>query len=351
MCAPVLWIPRGSALFALLVGLLGACVGARTSPGLVLSAGVQEPLTVERPAMGTIFRIVVWGQKGSGRAAAIEAAFEEIAELERVLTDYDSQSEARQATGHGTEWVAISPLLAQALQHGRLLALQTNGLVDPTVGPLTRLWRRSARQGTLPDPGLLSAALERVGFEFLELKTAPDHLRCLKKGMRLDFGAYGKGLAVDQAFELLRARGFNSILVDGGGDLRVGAAPPGKSGWLVRLEARRGDGAQIAIQERALATSGNRFQTVRIEGSSHGHIIDPRTGLGISTSRGVTVAADTACAADGWATALCIVGGEGLARLPAGMGARLVEGKVRDGLREVRFPGKNSSSQGPEEFQ
>lgn len=349
MCAPMLWIPRGLTLFVLLVVFLGACVGATDSPGLILSAGAQEPFAVERPAMGTIFRIVVWGKRGSGRADAIEAAFEEIAELERVLTDYDSQSEARQATGHGTEWVAISPPLALALQRGRKLVLQTNGLVDPTVGPLTRLWRRSTRQGTLPDPGLLTAALERVGFEFLELKTAPDHMRCLKEGMRLDFGAYGKGLAIDQAFELLQARGFNSILVDGGGDMRVGAAPPGKSGWLVRLEARRRDGAQIAIQDRALATSGNRFQTVRIKGISHGHIIDPRTGLGISSSRGVTVAADSACAADGWATALCIAGVEGLARLPAGMGARLVEGEDRADLTVVRFPDKDSPSRGQEE--
>ena len=338
MCAPVLWIPWSSALCALLVTVLGACVGATNAPESLLSAGGQESFTVERPAMGTIFRIVVWGKKGSGRATAIDDAFEKIAELEKVLTDYDAQSEARQATGHGTAWVAISPPLAQALQRGRVLVLQTNGMVDPTVGPLTRLWRRSARQGSLPDPDLLKVALERVGFEFLELRTAPDHMRCLKEGMRLDFGAYGKGLAIDQAFDLLRARGFNSVLVDGGGDLRVGAAPPGKSGWLVRLEARHGDGAQIAIQDRALATSGNSFQTVRIEGDSHGHIIDPRTGLGISSSRGVTVAADSACAADGWATALCIVGVEGLAQLPAGMGARLVEGKDRADLTVVRFP-------------
>jgi thiamine biosynthesis lipoprotein len=276
--------------------------------------------------MGTEFSMVVWGPEGSGRAAALQRAFARVREIERLLTDYDPKSEARQVTLGTGQWRPISPILVEALAHGRALAEQTKGLVDPTVGPLTRLWRRSVRQQTLPEPARLEQTRRTVGFEHLEFMGNPDRLRCSVEDMRLDFGAFGKGMAIDQAFEILRAAGFMSVLVDGGGDLRVGAAPPGRAGWSVGLEAQEGDQTVVLIHDRALATSGIRFQQVEIEGRVYGHIIDPRTGLGIRTPRVATVAASTACRADGWATALCILGQEGLTLLPEGAGARILEG-------------------------
>ena len=329
----VLWIPRPrAALFAWMLGLPGACV----APDALFEgdSGVS-PLTVTGPAMGTEFSMVVWGPEGSGRAAALQRAFARVRELERVLTDYDPKSEARQVTLGAGPWRPISPILAEALAHGRALAEQTKGLVDPTVGPLTRLWRRSVRQQSLPEPARLEQTRRAVGFEHLEFMGNPDRMRCSVEDMRLDFGAFGKGMAIDHAFEILRAAGFRSVLVDGGGDLRVGAAPPGKAGWSVGLEAQEGDQTVVLIHDRALATSGIRFQKVEIEGRVYGHIIDPRTGLGIRTPRVATVAASTACRADGWATALCILGQEGLTLLPEGAEARILE---VDGGEHTEYP-------------
>lgn len=286
----------------------------------------QSPtaLRLQLPAMGTVFTIVVWAPEDSEREASVQRAFARVTALEKILTDYDARSEARQVTQHAHEWVPISDLLAEALRKGQQLHQETDGRVDPTAGTLTRLWRRAVRQQELPGPEVLNAALACVGMD--KLVVAPGRLRCKQSGMRLDFGAFGKGLAIDHAFESLWREGFRSILVEGGGDLRVGMPPPHQpAGWMIQIETMPGHRATVTLQNRALASSGNRFQSILLNGRDFGHIIDLSTGLGTDGSLGASVVAATACQADGWATALCIWGKPGLAHLPPGLQARIVK--------------------------
>ena len=106
-------------------------------------------------------------------------------------------------------------------------------------------------------------------------------------------------------FEIIQKHGISSQLVDAGGDLRLGAPPPGSEGWRI---ARESDVA--FLKNTALATSGGRFQFVVIDGVRYAHIVDPRTGLGMTGLQTVHVMAPTAMEADALATAVILLGKE-----------------------------------------
>jgi thiamine biosynthesis lipoprotein len=125
--------------------------------------------------------------------------------------------------------------------------------------------------------------------------------------MRVDLGGLAKGYAVDEALAVLRELGYSRAMVDGGGDLAVSDAPPGKPHWEVQVEAATGQ--VLSLRHAAVATSGDVYQFVEVDGVRYSHIIDPRKGLGITNRVQVSVVADHCMKADAWASAICVLGG------------------------------------------
>jgi thiamine biosynthesis lipoprotein len=152
--------------------------------------------------------------------------------------------------------------------------------------------------------------------------------------MRLDLGAIAKGYAVDEALDVLRERGITRALVSGGGDMAASEAPPGAKGWriaLSQLEESNGPAREfVLLRHRALATSGDLFQHVEIDGVRYSHIVDPRTGIGLTGPSLVIVIARDCTTADSLSTALSVLGTE--------PGLRLAE-KKEACARVVRKPG------------
>ena len=115
-----------------------------------------------------------------------------------------------------------------------------------------------------------------------------------KPKMKLDLGGIAKGYAADQALAVLKSQGVVSALVDASGDLAIGAAPPGQQGWkigIAPLEAGSPPSRFLMLAECGVATSGDAWQFVEIDGHRYSHIIDPHTGIGLTTRSSVTVIA------------------------------------------------------------
>jgi FAD:protein FMN transferase len=260
--------------------------------------------------MGTPCTITLYANSEAQAAAASARAFDHIASLEATLSDYRENSEAmrvfRQAPG---EWHQVSSDLATILAACQILHETTDGAFDPTLGPLTQLWRATVKSGKLPDPQTLEAARHRSGMDHLEVDRTLALVRFDRAGMRPDFGAIGKGLAADGAMAILSDSGHPAALIDFGGDLLAGDPPPtAPDGW--RIEIRNGIGRpyQIDLANMAVATSGDLEQFVEIAGVRYSHIIDPRTGLGLTERRAATVLAPTGAEADALASAACVLG-------------------------------------------
>lgn len=292
----------------LLSAVLAGCAGPR--PG-------AEPLArweFAQPQMGLPFRIVVYADDDAKARAGAEAAFARIAALNDLLSDYDTDSELNRLSrtaGEGRA-VPVSPDLWRVLERAQALAARTDGAFDVTVGPLVSHWRKARRERRLPDPARLAAASAAVGWTRLRLDPAARTATLLAPDMKLDLGGIAKGYAIDEALRVLHARGLHRALVSGGGDMAAGEAPPGRPGWRIEIAPLDLPGAPpprfVLLRHGALATSGDVFQRLEIDGVRYSHIVDPKTGLGLTDHSLVTVIAPDCLTADSLATAVSVLG-------------------------------------------
>lgn len=224
----------------------------------------------------------------------------------------------------GAGWVEIDEEMERFLDVSGSLHFLSQGVLDVTALPLLRLWDYKAAVPRVPSHEEIAAARRLVGWHKLE--RAPGRVRLPEVGMGLDFGGWGKEYAVDAVAGLAREHGLVCALVDFGRDLCAVGAAPGKPGWHVGLEDPAHPGeccwASLALQDRAVACSGDYARGFTIDGRRYGHIIDPRTGMPAANDvRQVTVIASSCLQAGALSTTAFILGPEaGLRRLQETMG-------------------------------
>lgn len=285
-----------------------------------LSMEAQAPVASHRqlsrfefaePHMGTEFRILLYAADADAARAAAREAFDKIAFLETIMSDYREDSEISRLTDRSVDSkikMPVSEELWRVLSFAREVSKRSEGAFDITAGPLTKIWRRAFRQKELPGPQEIEAALEVSGYKNLEIYKNKT-VRLKKTGMRLDLGGIAKGFAVDEAMKILQQHGFTIALVDGGGDMLAGDAPPGTMGWLIEkpISAEEDTSTEkIILKNAAMATSGATYQFLEQDGKRYSHIIDPRSGMGVTSRQLITVTAPTCMEADAWATAMSV---------------------------------------------
>ncbi|MPY88457.1 MAG: FAD:protein FMN transferase [Luteitalea sp.] len=262
--------------------------------------------------MGTMVRIVLYAPNEATATRAARAAFERVAALDRTLSDYRPDSElSRLSARAGLGPVPTSHDLLRLLETAQRVAEGTDGAFDVTVGPLSRLWREASRTREAPSPRALSAAKAHVGYRYLRLEKRAGTVALDRPGMRLDVGGIGKGFAADEALKVLAAHGVRRALIAASGDIVVGDPPPERSGWTISLDVpQRKRRSRILLRNAAVSTSGDAEQFVVIDDVRYSHIVDPRSGLGLTPSRQATVVAPSGTASDSLATAVCVLGAD-----------------------------------------
>lgn len=289
-------------------------------------AGPADPLRFEFESkhMGTTFRVVLYAPDEKAARTAADAAFARVAALDGIMSDYKRDSELNRLcaafkTAIG-EPVKVSDDLFAVLAKAREVSEASGGAFDVTVGPVVQLWRQARRTGQLPDKDELAAALAKVGYKNVQLDPAGKTVKLLTPGMQLDLGGIAKGYAADQALHLLKDKhGITRALVAAGGDITCGDPPPGKDAWAVDIApiAKSQKPRHLKLANASVSTSGDIEQFVEIGGVRYSHIVDPKTGLGLTGRRSVTVVARTGTAADSMTKAVML--------MPAGTGMALVE--------------------------
>ena len=155
----------------------------------------------------------------------------------------------------------------------------TQGILDPTMLPLMRLWNYKADAPRIPTSGEVDAARALVGWK--KVQRVPGKIYLPEAGMALDFGGFGKEYAVDITAQIAAQHGIKHALVDFGHDLRAVGAPPGRAAWHIGLEDPQKPGTSagsMAIVGKGVASSGDYIRRFVINGKRYGHIVDPRTG-------------------------------------------------------------------------
>lgn len=270
----------------------------------------------ESPHMGTLFRVVLYASGDSVARAAAHSSFERIEILDSLFSDYKENSElSRLSSRSGTgRFIKVSAPLFEVLNKAQILAKQTGGAFDVTVGPYVKLWREmwSDEKPRLPDKTILGKVSQSVGYQHIKLDRSSLSVFLGQPNMLLDLGGIAKGYAADEALRILREFGIHSALVDAGGDITVGNAPPGEEGWRVSIPIYSKQGGleymTLRLANRAVATSGDLFRHIEIEGKRYSHIIDPHTGLGLTNRSSVTIVAPDGITADSYASAVSVMG-------------------------------------------
>lgn len=246
---------------------------------LAVNLHAQTPAATRRVqyVMGTACDITAYGpQAGS----AIGEAFSEIARWDRVLSLYKEDSEAVAFNRSNGGWFACSESFWEALTASLYYAERSNGAFDPTILAVLR-------KGP--------AALPEVGYKKIELN--PEKKLARFRGLGLDFGGIGKGIALDHAVKILRERGVVCALINFGGQIYALGAPPDASAWTVHIDGSR---ETLFVRDASVSTSGNAERP--------GHIRSPFTGEKIMENYSASVIAASATEADAWSTALFVLG-------------------------------------------
>ena len=254
--------------------------------------------------MGSLVRITLYAPLGIDGVRAMQASFARVRELSQRLSDYREDSEvnrvsrqAERAPGYVSR--DLFAVLAAAANISRL----SGGAFDVTSGTLTRL----QREGTVPSATAVAHARAMTGWRHLVLDTTGQTVFFLRPGIQLDLGGIAKGYIADQALAELRRQGVDRALVAIAGDIVAGDPPPDESGWRVALEAPSIE-LEIQLANEAVSMSGDRERSYELDGRLYSHIVDPRSERIAGARRAVSVVAPSGVEADGWATALHVLG-------------------------------------------
>jgi len=274
------------------------------------------------PRMGTIFRIELYAADDATASKAAEAAFARAEELEQIMSDYREDSELMRLEREGARApYPVSDDLYNVLAKSIRISDLSHGAFDVTVGPLVALWREVHTTGRFPDSPGLAKAKALVDYRNLELDPTRHTVFLKRAGMKLDLGAIGKGYAADQMLALLESRGLRRAMVVAGGEVAIGAPPPGEAGWKVAIDAADSEAGNapctLVLHDAAISTSGDSKQFVDINGKRYSHVVNPFTGVALEGLASTTVLARDATTTDALGTALSI--------LPVADGIRLAE--------------------------
>lgn len=272
--------------------------------------------------MGMPVRIVLYAPGESVARKAAADAFARIAALDAQMSDYRPDSAVSAVAAGAPGPVAVPSELFDVVTRALAIAKATGGAFDPTVAPLVAVWRDARKTGRLPDAAAIERARALVGWEQVKLDSIRRAIQLPHAGMKLDLGGIAKGYIVGAALDAISAAGFPSAMVEAGGDIVVGDAPPGRAGWQIELpDAARLPAAFVArasaLSNVALSTSGQSAQFVELDGIRYSHVIDPRAARPLTSPLSAHVIAADPALSDALATAATVMGPAALPDLRA----------------------------------
>lgn len=307
-------------------------------------AAEEKVFVRSRYLMGTLVDIKARGEDAAATQAAINAAFDEIARLERLMSDWRDDSQvARINAEAGKAPVPVAPEVFEVIQRAIGASRVTGGAFDITVASVGALWRIDGDNPRLPSKPEIRQALANVGWRHVQLDEKSRTVFLDAPGVRIGLGGIAKGYAVDRAIAVLRSRGVRSAILTAGGDTGL-LGRDGDRPWRIGIRHPRAPGRTIAWFDAAgttVHTSGDYERFMMVKGKRYGHILDPATGWPASRARSVTVVTKDGTLGDALATGIFVMGAEQGVRLAGslpGVDALIVDSRGRvtmtPGLRD-----------------
>jgi len=285
---------------------------------LLISANIQVLYAQENryaynmQKMGSPFNIICYTNSVQKADSAANEGFKLVDVITHICSDYDSSSELYKLRDSEVgKPIKVSTILFELLMASKDAYNKSYGSFDITIGPLSLLWRSARKSHVFPTAGAIDQAKAFVNFRYIQIDSLAQTITFLKPNIKLDMGGIAKGYAADKVAALLKSFGITSLLVDAGGDMIAMGMPHQKKGWSIGVNIPEQQEkllkTKLLLANKAVATSGDAFQYMLHDGKKYGHIIDARTGYGVTFHRNVTVVSPSATTADWLATACSIL--------------------------------------------
>ena len=308
---------RTTLLTALLLGLLAACNAPPRSHHHTLFV------------FGTLIEITL---AGVDRQQAENLFIELESDFQRWHTQWtpwqDSDLRRSNSALQAGEEILLPASIAPLISRSQALYEKSDGLFNPAIGKLIRLWRfhQFDQPGIHPPPAARIAELVKAGPRITDIHIDGQRAHSSNADVDMNFGAFAKGYAIDLAMRKLRQRGVHNAVINAGGDLSVIGAV-GERAWRIGIRHPRADtliASLDALPGDSVFTSGDYERYYIYEGKRYHHILDPRTGYPAQGISSVTVIDEDAGLADAAATALLVAGVDDWHRIARRMGIRYV---------------------------
>ncbi len=280
--------------------------------GILLSCQSSIPPQT-RFIMGTVCTINLYEQ---GTENLYTTAFERLGELESILSANRTDTNVADIN----RYAGIKPVKAHSdtlavLNRALFFAEKTNGLFDPTIGPLVSLWNIGTDEAAVPASDELQTAVKLINWRNIEINTSENTIFLLQPGMRLDLGGIAKGYAADQLVHLFQGSGVKRAIINLGGNVYAYGKKKNNNPWLVGIRNPEYDGegeiVALSVTDKTVVTSGINERFFEKDGKRYHHILDPRTGYPVENNLlSVTIISTSSIDADALSTACFLLGVE-----------------------------------------
>ncbi|PKV50017.1 thiamine biosynthesis lipoprotein [Aquimarina sp. MAR_2010_214] len=270
--------------------------------------------------MGSRFDITVVDKDEVIANQYIDIAVEEIQRIEELISSWDKNSQTSLINKNaGINPVKVDKELFDLIERAVQISKLTDGAFDISYASMDRIWKFDNSMKEMPSEEDVTISVAKVGYQNIILDKEKSTVFLTQKGMKIGFGAIGKGYAADKAKDLLISKGVSAGIINASGDMNTWGKQPNGSEWKVAITNplnKNNAFALLPVIDKAVVTSGNYEKYVTLEGKRYSHIIDPRTGYPSTGIVSATVFAPKAELADALATSVFVMGIEiGLNRI------------------------------------
>ena len=264
--------------------------------------------------MGSSFEITVVAEDEDFAKESLAIAKKEIIRIEDLISSWDQKSETSRINRNaGIAAVEVSKELFDLIFRAQQISKLSSGAFDLTFAAIDKLWNFDGKESEMPNPDTLKASVFNIGYQLIELDEESLTVFLPKKGMKIGFGAIGKGYAADRAKQLLVERGVLGGIINASGDMNTWGTKPDGSSWTIGIVNPMNNKkvfSWFSLEHNAVVTSGDYEKFTQINGRRYSHIIDPRTGIPSQGIVSCTIFASKAELADAIATAIFVMGVE-----------------------------------------
>ena len=262
--------------------------------------------------MGSRFEITAVHSDAQTAWDGINAAIAEITRIEKLISSWDPNSQTSEINRQaGVQAVKVDAELYDLIARSLKVSKLTGGVFDISFASIDKVWKFDDSMTEMPSPETVAASVARIDYQNIILNPANSSVMLAKEGMKIGFGAIGKGYAANRAKAVMQQLGIQHGLVNAGGDLTAWGKQADGQDWQIAIADPANRDlvkAWLTIKDMAVVTSGDYERYVEFDGVRYAHIIDPRTGYPATGLKSVTIICPDAELADALATSVFVLG-------------------------------------------